>query len=176
MKVEVDHTDWSFWLQWILASTMGGIVGNAVATNIATSWETAGALYGVGTGILQWLVLRRWISRAGWWVLATTLGGAVGLTATMVLVDQGIIICMCIPLVDGGLVEGAIIGILQWLVLRGQVSQSGWWLLASIVGWVIGNPVGYLIAPGCATGAAVTFAIISVITGPAMVWLLSTRE
>ena len=36
------------------------------------------ALGGILTGVLQWLVLRRQVARAGWWVLATTVGWVVG--------------------------------------------------------------------------------------------------
>ena len=35
------------------------------------------ALYGTVAGLMQWLVLRRQVARAGWWVLACTLGWVV---------------------------------------------------------------------------------------------------
>ena len=37
---------------------------------------------------------------------------------------------------------GTAAGVLQWLVLRGQVPGAGWWVLASTVGWVAGIPMG----------------------------------
>jgi hypothetical protein len=37
------------------------------------------ALGGAVTGILQWLVLRGKVSRAGWWVLASIVGWALGI-------------------------------------------------------------------------------------------------
>ena len=32
---------------------------------------------------------------------------------------------------------GAAVGVLQWLVLQRQIAGSGWWMLASGVGWVV---------------------------------------
>jgi hypothetical protein len=37
-----------------------------------------GVLFGVLSGILPWLVLRRQVARAGWWVPAHLLGSLVG--------------------------------------------------------------------------------------------------
>lgn len=36
---------------------------------------------------------------------------------------------------------GAVIGTFQWLVLRRHIPQSGWWVLASAVGWGAGSIV-----------------------------------
>ncbi len=47
------------WLWWVLASGLGFVFPPLQP-------------------LAQWLVLRRHISRAGWWVLATILGMAVG--------------------------------------------------------------------------------------------------
>jgi hypothetical protein len=37
------------------------------------------------TGVGQWLVLRRHVSRAGWWVFASAVGGAVGWSAVLLV-------------------------------------------------------------------------------------------
>lgn len=74
-----------FWVLWILATIIGWTLG-------ATLWELvrqaklsasivqgiiSDALIGVGIGTAQWLVLRRQVPRAWWWISATTLAWAV---------------------------------------------------------------------------------------------------
>ena len=50
--------DWRWWLWWVLASTVGWVVGGFVSgiTDTAAGWAVLGAVYGVITGIvLVWL-------------------------------------------------------------------------------------------------------------------------
>ncbi len=76
MRIERTRAEWGFWLQWVLASilgfAMGAAIGNAVTDLIFT------ALFGAVGGFMQWLVLRRQITGAGWWVPAHLLGSLVG--------------------------------------------------------------------------------------------------
>jgi hypothetical protein len=71
---------------WILASGAGTLLGYlamGLGLGVAdTKGETAFARLAVPAsmvvaggvvGALQWFVLRRWVSRAGWWVLASSL-------------------------------------------------------------------------------------------------------
>lgn len=91
---------------WVSASIIGGMLGmalgmtlvdgptpptgelrEAVRTGTAplipwrivwqTSWE--GAIFGVGMGMAQWHILRRFARSAGWWVSANGIGWMVGL-------------------------------------------------------------------------------------------------
>ena len=62
----------------------------------------------------------------------------------------------------GGLIGeigiGAVTGILQWIVLRRQVRQAGWWVLASTAGWAGGWAVVIAMIPpevGVLAGAVV---------------------
>ena len=58
----------------------------------------------------------------------------------------------------GLIVLGALIGGMQWLVLRYRVSWAGWWVVANIAGWSAGAlanvPLG--LAAGWMVGLAVT--------------------
>jgi hypothetical protein len=173
MDARLTRVGWGFWLQWVLASTVGGIVGNSVATSSARNWAAAGALMGAGMGIAQWLILRRRIPQAAWWIPATTAGGALGLAVGMDLSTRGVFVCG--PF-SGGVWVGALTGILQWLALAGRVSRSGWWVLASILAWGVGWNVGFVIAPETAAGAGLTFVVTGAVTGLALIWLLSHQE
>ena len=72
---------------WTLASALalGLAVGAVVAADTGENYAMAGLLigsiFGVASGILQWLILRRKIARAGWWVLANLLGSMFGAMA-----------------------------------------------------------------------------------------------
>ena len=68
---------------WGLASALGfgSAMGAPAAANPAEDLAMAGFLillvFGVVGGILQWLILRRKVTRAGWWPLANLLGSLV---------------------------------------------------------------------------------------------------
>jgi hypothetical protein len=81
-------------------------------------------------GMLQWPVLKRYVPGGAWWALA---GGAGSLVAVNVsrLIGGGE------PLHHG--VEGAAIGLLQWLVVRREVGSALWWVPISAIAWLIGG-------------------------------------
>ncbi len=96
MKVKRSQVGWGFWLQWVLASTVGCFLGflivfildmltilivedvieSGVLVVLLSSSMLGAALGSVVSG-MQWLVMRRHVSRAGRWVLASTAGFAV---------------------------------------------------------------------------------------------------
>ena len=132
---------------------------------------------GIGTGILQWLLLRRLISRAGWWVLASFVGiiltGTTGcLVALIAGIDAGWVM--------GVSVYGTVLGALQSLVLRGLVMASYWWVVGNTTGWIMAGLVLGLVSsildPSGKMTPVVAWAIFGalygVITGPVLVWLL----
>jgi hypothetical protein len=74
-----------------------------------------------------------------------------------------------------GTVVGAIVGALQWLVLRGRVTRAGWWVLASTLAWALSTVLGEVGA--LAAGEDFVADLLRVILGAAlsgagMVWLL----
>jgi hypothetical protein len=167
---------WRFWFLWLMAGAVGWGLGVAWGSfaepddlNMLQSSPTiiwAGylgvAVGGILIGVLQWLVLRRQLARAGRWVLAS-----LGAAAIVGVVVFGVgMFNADVGWVGGAGLFGTAVGVLQWLVLRRQVARAGWWVLASTVGWVVGMPLGDIVG-GPALGAA-----YGAITGTAMVWLL----
>ena len=131
---------------------------------------------GIGVGVLQWLVLRRRISRAGWWVLASAAGGYGIVQAMFLGAFEGYVGSLSFGalLSFTGVVAigGAVTGTLQWLVLRGQVSRAGWWVLASAVGWGLSMTAATAYSWPGPMWLIVTGAVLGAVTGGALVWLL----
>lgn len=181
--------------RWVLANVVGFGVGMAIFAAVAEGIARNGVfgsaeigdrvghliglpLAGALFGYLQWLVLRRYVSGAGWAVL----GAAVGLTAGYIL---GYI--MGGPPFDfvlGPTLAGLFAGIAQWIALR-RTYRAGWWAPLSAGAFALGGIVGTAIALlglGDALGGsypawialngvvfAVTGAVGGVITGAVLV-------
>ncbi len=110
---------WSFMLWWVLASVVGGvasvgmilgayvgagqIMGDVVA--VILGW----VLVGVGIGVAQWVVLRGHVARAGWWVLASGVGGVVDVIVGQVVGVGGV----------GGLLVGVVGGVVGLVIYGG---------------------------------------------------------
>ena len=177
--------DWGLWLWWVVAGVVGWGVGwglgwsevEFMSVDVAAA-EYGGVVVGVTVaGVLQWLVLRQRMARAAWWIVASLVSGLVaGGVIYWVGGDAGFTAEVARDLDVGWVVEaglyGAVLGVLQWLVLRGQVALSGLWVLASIVGWIVGDPVCSSLM-GFGTLSWVVFgAVYGAITGLVLVWLL----
>jgi hypothetical protein len=89
--------------------------------------------------ISQWIVLRRRV-KLGWWLIATAAGSAVGLglsiagtKAATALLGQPMDVRLIGPIVLTLAGFGLALG--QWAVLRHLLRASGWWVLASVLGY-----------------------------------------
>jgi len=92
------------------------------------------------------------------WMLASVPGVVIGAVSLLVFIE----IDFGYALVAAG-VSGGVLGALQWLVLRREVSWAGWWVLGNIAVWAaalaaLGGDVwlsGWLFE-GFATGIALS--------------------
>ena len=81
LEPPLTRVEWGFGLRWVLATTVGWVVGFGICEALKAFLESLsadGAVIGISVGIMQWLALKRRINRAGWWILASILGFAVG--------------------------------------------------------------------------------------------------
>ena len=141
-----------FWLKWTVANILSLILGWALTFSVIWSLkavfgvadEDAIASFillpsiGISVGLFQWLVLRPYIPRASWWVLASITGWAIGLPLAHTLFrDVNAAMEGAIEGYFVGIIQitvfGFLIGLAQWLVLRQHVSKAGWWILTSIL-------------------------------------------
>ena len=108
---------WGSTLAWAVAWSAGWSLGWSLfgGLGLRMVFVLMGAMAGALAGIVQWFVLRQQVPRAGWWIVASTLGWAAGMGLAMMLRQVGWI--------AGGAVGGAITGLpLLWL-LRGAGPQ-----------------------------------------------------
>ncbi len=177
--VERPHVGWMLGLLWALATTIGSVAGfgagkvlqNAIWQGLPGDWVCCMVFAGTSIGLLQALVLRRDISGAGWWVLASTVGLPLGLALGGALGSA-----LQSPSVQPMLVAPSI-GAAQWLVLRRRFSRAGWWILASMLGWGSGAAIAEALSR-VVGGSKILFLsgalglVVGVVTGGALVWLL----
>ncbi|MBD1904102.1 MULTISPECIES: hypothetical protein [Cyanophyceae] len=139
---------------------------NVKSTILNTSFAVVGAV----VGLVQWLLLKREVSRiSGWWLLTNipglyvaTIVSAVFLAGTMsTLFHRGfsgsaqILVGGAVSGAVGGAVGGAITGITQSLLLARRVLvRNLWiiWILSSTVAWAVSWAVG--LSVGFYLGAA----------------------
>jgi len=179
-----------YWLAWFLASLMGFGIGAILGVSFAYGrfntdpfdtlmGVTLGTVMGATGGYFQWVVLRERITGTGLWGLASALGfgSAMGLLIAAGPAENdataGVVIV--------GSAFGVVSGILQWLILRRKVRRAGWWLLANILGSLVGATAVPIAAAISETGnwnlAVMTFGLVfgagnGAITGAALFWLL----
>jgi hypothetical protein len=147
-------------VQWVALTVLGLVAGLALALPLGVPiFAILGAMagtpivlgiVGLSLGTAQWPIIRRHVSSSGWWVLASTLGLAVGLTVGVILVEQigraiigGPINFRMLGVAARaasfgtiGLMAGALLGLAQWLVLRRHAPGCGRWV--RINAWSLG--------------------------------------
>ncbi|HEY4724304.1 MAG TPA: hypothetical protein VII92_20780 [Anaerolineae bacterium] len=139
------------------------------------------SVIGILTGIMQWSVLKEQGYKTLGWIPATALSWGAGLPLGLAL-SEVLNTIINFRSIAGWLMLGAWIGIVfgvaQWFVLRQQVRQSHWLMVADVVGWTVALPLSVL-ATGLAEDPIFTiiYALVgtivsTIITGLALMWLL----
>jgi hypothetical protein len=136
--------DWTstarrIWL-WPVAILVSLPIGGYIADLVVDGVDSVGAalvgglIVGAVIGAAEWFALRQ---RVSWlWILATTVGMAVGLVAGAALVDYGIDRG---DLALMGAVNGVAVGVMQALVLaRHRIPGAFWWAVANPPAWALG--------------------------------------
>jgi MFS family permease len=105
---------------------------------------------------MQWLLLRKHVQKAGWWILATLGGWAVTLlVAARVsvllevtpdeLISSENYAVIALGIFVAGLLLGIVTALLQWFVIRNVHEKSFLWIMFSSVGWIVGLFTGSVV-------------------------------
>jgi hypothetical protein len=100
------------------------IIGNAAAT---------GLLLGASIGLVEWLVLRVFLSGMVWWIPATSLGWAVGLMTNAYLLEHG---TYPESTIEFAVAIGAAVSLAQYITFWRRIPLAELWILVSVVAWV----------------------------------------
>ena len=134
----------SFWLAWVLASTLGFGVGAVlgIAILLAAGGPDSfafpimfGAIFGAIGASAQWMLIRRQISEAGLWIVFSALAF---MLAVVVAASPGISPGFN-PLIILAAFYGLLGGFLQGLIVEKRGIPIGWWIAASVVGGMLGG-------------------------------------
>lgn len=197
------------WLLWVVLTTIGGILGttmtifspnsNAFLNQLFIWFFLVWPLFCVALG--QWLLLRRFVARAGWWLLTGVLGfffvipylliygfSAEFTNGKSLIFGTSEFWYISLSLAIMSLLFGGIVGLVQggMLIWRfgAQPRRVLWWIIASTLAWGIGYPVGEQFLgslfwlkstpsplPVGLLIEGTTWGIIGIITGAVLVWL-----
>ena len=144
--------DAAFWFQWIMATTLGWLLGGYLLANLPIFPG------GIGAAVLQWPILYRRLPQAWRWVVATTMAWIAGAIMLLLLAVPAELRPWL-----AGLVIGPTVGLAQWFILRREVHWAGWWIVISTIAWI----TGLLLVPG----ALSTGSLAGAITGLALMLL-----
>ncbi|MBD2740123.1 hypothetical protein [Coleofasciculus sp. FACHB-1120] len=186
-----------FWFQWVCVTLVGFLV-SLLWIEVGERPDIGvleGAIGGSAVGLAQAFVLRQQVevsktmpnAIAGWWVLTSVLSwgliggsgvGAIGWVAPRTLLFEARII---FGIFNGGL-AGALLGLLQGLVLFQQAQKAWIWVLVSSVSWAMGLAMGWAVGGllreatrlfvSEVVGLAVAWVIVAAITGVALIGLV----
>ena len=180
------------WLSWLLATGLGGAFIGYMAAPTDFFWELIAS--GFVVGIAQWMVLRRYIKSAFWWIFVSGLGWILGIFLLTFISGRGILNPIVESLTSSGMwgvfwlnivnqpIIFSVFGFAQWLVLRRHFQYAFWWIAATALSGVIRGAIGsYTCAVICQfdrgiISNALGWAASSSITGTVLIWLLSNHR
>ena len=201
MPAEGLRMKWSFLPLWVAASGVGGGIGlvfpgyvvtMAVASVVGDLSDAMGGSLlcvwiGAGLGAGQAIVLSKGVgfARTGWWVLAASAGSLLGMLivvglSTSVYPAAEAVGSFQLDVLGPAVIFG-VMGLVQWMILRREVAQAGWWIVASVVSGIVAGLVagayfgGLPSTAGTVAVAAVSLALASSVTGFRMYWLIQTH-
>ncbi len=150
MNVEKTSLDWQLWFYWIMATTLGWLLGNLLFSGIPV------VIAGAGIAAFQWAVLTRRLPKAWHWLTYAFSGWFAGYLAAVLIFRQDAAFW-------SGPLIGLSVGISEWIYLRDKLDLAWWWIPISILAWT----TGLSILPGALTSGALPGAL----TGLALVIL-----
>lgn len=186
-EVKVERNEFGLWFGWTLATAVGMLVGFLPSIPLVDALDLGFArvvvpiLAGVLIGFAQWVVLRFYLTATSDWILAGGAAWAAGYALGLLLMQN--ISGTLVGGVLGYLLFGAIVGLVQWPVLRREIPNGVVWILANTLAWAIGFWVSQwtlnllfndpVIPPLISTSvlAGVSGLVAGAISGAALVWI-----
>jgi len=142
MQTIDDRVDWALWFYWIMATTLGWLLGKLLFVGISM------VASGVAIAAFQWAVLYKRIHNAWRWAVLSSLIW-IAITILLQIAAPTAMTAFIGPLL------GLVLGIAQWYLLKQVVEWAGWWIIISLLAWT----TGLTIIPGLLTSGALPGAL-----------------
>lgn len=175
----------ALWLGWAFATMIGMALGYLPSAlfveqvDLGLARVVVPLLAGLLIGLMQWLVLRNYLTHCGDWVFNMVGSWMAAYTVGLFVVSFFARSVIAVALAY--ILFGVIVAVIQWPVLRREIPQLWMWILANVVGWTLGglaaqgvmlllfgdNPPSLLAST--LVNAAVTGLVAGLITGLALV-------
>lgn len=195
MEFKIKDVKVRFFIKWSLWSTLlipiGAILAFVININvqgklgyggeIGPPWLQTAAycnlmlVMGALIGIMQWILLQRLFKIHWLWILTCIAGGVIGeILAGIILWEMGINRAD-LGWAQGGsvlaeatifLLSGALIGLIQYPLLKKHYNKAGLWILGCSIGWAL-IPIVIYFFGGIVLGA---------ITGATLMWILQPKD
>lgn len=177
-----------FLLLWMITTSLFGFIGWVVVIYLAfntsiSAWDASyglrrfllwllmGCLYGGIVSLAQYWFLRCLGKNTIGWILVTMAGQALYFIWAFVLHTD---IKTLPDSMLSGLVGGLVLGSAQWIFLRRRLKKSRSWIVATILGSILGEVITYLLPANghpsflWAIGPSVITSIVGITTGIAL--------
>ena len=184
MIIANEKPGWFFYLGWValnaIAVIMAWYITWAIMPLVTERGEGTRLLdllfpiIGLLTGILQYILLRRYLPHMGWWIAATFLGWLMPFVWFFIFSRVVIPGSSTVRIVLGMSVLGTTVALPQWWLLRKRVQHAWWWVLFFGLAW---GMVGLydLFSPSDLFPVLLGFAVVLAIATSIACWLLLDR-
>jgi hypothetical protein len=144
---------YSLWETTVKFLSMGPEVGKY---NYVFASAVVGAFYGGTISFSQWLVIRRYVTSSIWWVWVGLIGNSAILTLNSIVYTVISLRVANLSIEDWrfrasiiivNIFVGAVIGVLEWLILRNTFPNSNLWIGIRVTANILVLGLSFLIAP-----------------------------
>jgi hypothetical protein len=197
VNIRQTNIGFGFWLVWVLASAIGFGLGAVLgiilllAAGVPDSYGFPilfGAMVGAAGGLAQWMIIRRQTQESGLWVPFSTIAFMMSVAVVTIWGDK--VAPNLNPFFILAGIYGLLGGFLQGLILEKKGVAVGWWILASLLGGLLGSTLNGSALASLQTSAtwqqmgslafySIWFRLgapfglgLGIMTGAALVWLL----
>ena len=184
MIIANEKPGWFFYFGWValnaIAVIMAWYITWAIMPLVTERGEGTRLLdllfpiIGLLTGILQYILLRRYLPHMGWWIAATFLGWLMPFVIGFIFSRLFIPGSSTVRIVLGMIVLGTTVALPQWWLLRKRVQHAWWWVLVFGLAW---GMVGLydLLTLSDLFPVLLGFAVVPAIATSIACWLLLDR-
>ena len=183
MIIANEKPGWFFYFGWVALNASAVIMAwyiTFAVMDLVTGEDDAlifillFPIIGLLTGILQYILLRRYLPHMGWWIAATSLGWLMPFVWFFIFSRMVIPGDSTVRIVLGMSVLGTTVALPQWWLLRKRVQHAWWWVLVLGLAW---GMVGLydLFTLSDLFPVVIGFAVVPAIATSIACWLLLDR-